>query len=224
MKRRDLKKAALLRFTSGALALGFLFFGTAGTLRYWEAWIFLAVLFLPAGLAAAYLLGHDPELMEARLRAREERRVQKAYVWLGSMVWLVAFVIPGLDRRFGWSSVPTWAVILGDVLVLGGYLVFFLTLRENRYASRIIRLVEGQTVITSGPYARVRHPMYAGVLIMLLAAPLALGSWWAVLPALATPLLLFVRIRDEEEALLDGLPGYQAYTETTRYRLIPGVW
>ena len=204
--------------------LGMIFFGSAGTLRYWEAWVFMAVLFIPVALVVFYLLRHDPELLERRLKAREERAQQKAITSLAALAWLVGFLLPGLDRRFAWSSVPTPLVLFADLLVLAGYLIFFLTLRENRFASRIIQVEEGQTVITSGPYALVRHPMYFGVVLMLLFAPLALGSWWASIPSLATPVLLALRIQDEEAALLEGLPGYRDYTQQTTHRLIPGVW
>jgi len=224
METSGLRRVALLRFTSGAVVLGVILFGTAGTLRYWEAWVFMVVLFLPAALVVFYLLRYDPELLERRLMAREERDQQKAITSLAAVAWLVGFLIPGFDHRFGWSSVSPFLVLLADLLVLTGYLVFFLALRENRFASRIIRVEEGQTVITSGPYGIVRHPMYLGVTLMLLFAPLALGSWWAMIPTALTPFLLVLRIRDEEKALLEALPGYREYTRQTTRRLIPGVW
>jgi protein-S-isoprenylcysteine O-methyltransferase Ste14 len=224
MDRRELKRIALLRFGGGVIVLGGMFFGSAGTLRYWEGWAFLAVLFVPVSLVVAYLLRHDPELLERRLRAREERARQAAITSLAATSWMVGFLIPGFDHRFAWSSVPVPVIVLADLLVLAGYLIFFLTLRENRFASRVIRVEADQAVITSGPYAIVRHPMYVGVSLMLLFAPLALGSWWAMIPTALTPFFLVLRIRDEEQALLQGLPGYREYTQQTIYRLIPGVW
>jgi protein-S-isoprenylcysteine O-methyltransferase Ste14 len=224
MDRRELKRAALLRFGGGVLVLGGIFFGSAGTLRYWEGWVFMAVLFVPVALVVAYLLRHDPELLERRLKAREERPRQTAITSMAAAAWLVGFVVPGFDHRLGWSTVPIPVVVLADVLVLAGYLIFFLTLRENRFASRVIRVEADQVVITSGPYAVVRHPMYLGVSLMLLFAPLALGSWWAMIPTGLTPFFLVLRIRDEEEALLEELPGYGEYTQQTVHRLIPGVW
>ena len=224
MDRRGLKQAALVRFGGGALVLGGLFFGTAGTFRYWEAWAFMATLFLPMGAVVFYFLRRDTGALENRLGGREERPRQKAIVATSSVVWMVTFLIPGLDRRFGWSSVPPILVIFADALVLAGYLLFFLTLRENSSASRVIRVEENQQVISTGPYALVRHPMYLGMLLMLVAAPVALASWWALLPALTTPFFLVARIRDEEQVLLAELPEYLEYTRATEYRLVPGVW
>ncbi|UCG87948.1 MAG: isoprenylcysteine carboxylmethyltransferase family protein, partial [Gemmatimonadota bacterium] len=187
-------------------------------------WVYLAVLFIPMMLVLRYLVRNDPELLERRLAMREERKKQSVIQLLASLAWLSSFLIPGFDQRFGWSSVP-WPLVVGsDVLVLSGYLLFFLVMKENSYASRVIRVQQGQTLIASGPYALVRHPMYLGVLAMLLFSPLALGSYWALLPVALTPLFLVLRIRDEEEMLLQELPGYHEYTQQTRFRLIPGVW
>jgi protein-S-isoprenylcysteine O-methyltransferase Ste14 len=225
MTASELTRAAVLRISAGMVIWGGLFFGTAGTLRYWQAWLFLGTLFLPMLLIVGYLIRNDPELAERRLRAREKRSRQKLIITLTSLAWLVGFLIPGLDQRFGWSAVPTWAVLLADLLFLAGYLLFFLVLRENSYAGRTIQVDEGQTVISTGPYARVRHPMYSSTLLMMVFAPVALGSWWAALPMLLlTPPFLVLRIRDEEAALLEELPGYREYTQETTYRLIPGVW
>jgi protein-S-isoprenylcysteine O-methyltransferase Ste14 len=224
MEKPEIVRAAIGRFAGGALVLGAMFFGTAGTFRYWEAWLFLATLFLPVTFVVAYFLRHDPALLERRLKAKEERVRQKSITGLVSVVWLAAFLIPGLDHRYGWSTVPPSVVVLSDLLVLAGYSIFFLTLRENRFASRVIRVEEGQTAITTGPYALVRHPMYAGVSLMLVFAPLALGSWWAMIPTLSTPIFLALRIKDEEEALMEELPGYREYAEGTTWRLIPRVW
>ncbi len=224
MDRRALKQAALVRFGGGALVLGALFFGTAGTFRYWEAWVFLATLFLPMAAVVFYFFRHHPGVLERRLGGREERPRQKAIVAVSSAAWIITFLVPGVDQRFGWSSVSPSVVILADALVLAGYSLFFLTLRENAFASRVIRVEGGQQVVSTGLYARVRHPMYLGISLMLVAAPVALGSWWALLPALTTPFFLVVRIQDEEKALVEDLPGYLAYTRAVRYRLFPGVW
>jgi len=221
---RELKRIALVRFSAGAVVLGAMFFVPAGTLRYWEAWLFLATLFVPMAFVARYLLRNDPALLERRMRHGEERTPQKAIVKATSALWLLTFLIPGFDHRFGWSSVPTWLVALSDALVLAGYLIFFLTVRENSFAARTIRVEEGQRVITTGPYAVVRHPMYVGLSLMMLFAPLALGSWWALIPALTTPPSLMLRIVDEEKALAAELPGYPEYQERVRWRLVPGVW
>ena len=214
----------LLRFGGGFGVVGALVFVPAGTLRWWEAWLFLATLFVPMALVAGYLLRNDPALLERRLEYGEERTRQRAIVKAVSALWLMTFVVPGLDHRFGWSSVPPWLVVVSDALVLTGYLVFFLTVRENAFAGRTIRVEEGQRVISTGPYAVVRHPMYAGMSLMMLFAPIALGSWWALIPALTTPPSLMLRIVDEERAMMAELSGYAEYTHAVRWRLVPGVW
>lgn len=224
MERRELRRITVVRFGGGAVVVGAILFVPAGTLRWWEAWAFFATLFIPMGLVARYLLRNDPALLERRLTYGEERAQQKAIVKATTAFWLLVFVLPGLDHRFGWSAVPMWAAVLGDALVLAGYLFFFLTVRENSFAARTVRVEEGQSVISTGPYAVVRHPMYTGLSLMMLAAPVALGSWWALLPALLTPPSLMLRILDEEEALASELPGYEEYRARVRWRLIPGVW
>ncbi len=224
MERGALRRTVLVRFGGGAVVLGAILFLPAGTLRWWEAWLFLATLFIPMAFAAGYLIAHDPALVERRLTLREERSRQKTIVALSGVLWLVAFLVPGFDHRFGWSSVPAWVAVLADGLVLAGYLIFFLTVRENSFAARTIRVEEGQSVISTGPYAVVRHPMYSGIGLMMVFAPLALGSWWSMIPGLAAPAFLVFRILDEEKALAAALPGYTEYTRRVRWRLIPGVW
>jgi protein-S-isoprenylcysteine O-methyltransferase Ste14 len=224
MDTREIKRKAVFRFSFGALAYAAIFFGTAGTFRYWEAWVFMAALFIPMIFSVAYFSRTDPEFLERRIKAREERDSQKFVQILGGIVWLGVAVIPGLDRRLGWTDVPILVVLLGNGLVLAGYYVAFLTMKENRFASRTIRVEEGQEVISTGPYALVRHPMYLGTLTMFLAVPPALGSYLALIPAAILPVLLALRILDEEKLLLEELSGYREYTKKTRYRLIPGVW
>jgi protein-S-isoprenylcysteine O-methyltransferase Ste14 len=209
---------------SAALLLGTLFFASAGTLRYWQAWVYLAVTFLPMVFAVRYLIRHDPVLLERRMQMRERREQQGAMQRYAAVLWLALFLIPGLDQRFGWSSVPWQLVVASDALVLAGYALFIRTMMENSFASRIIEVQEGQTVVTSGPYQWVRHPMYLAAAVMVSVSPLALGSFWALLPVAALPRYLVLRIRDEEAMLLSELPGYREYTQQTRYRLIPGLW
>jgi len=196
----------------------------AGTFAYWEAWLYLTVLLIPMVLVLIYLLRKDPELLERRMRMREKEASQKMIIRLGSLYYLLIFLIPGFDKRFGWSNVPIVVVIVADVLVLLGYGMFFLVLRENRYASRIIEVELGQEVISSGPYAIVRHPMYLGVLLMYILSPLALGSYWGTIPSLLIIPLLVARIRNEESVLGRELKGYKEYMQKTKYRLIPGIW
>jgi len=201
-----------------------MFFLPAGTFAYWEAWLYLAVLLVPMFFALIYLLKNDPELLERRMRMREKEASQKLIVKLASLYYFLIFLIPGFDKRFGWSNVPVGVVIIADVLVLLGYGIFFLVLRQNRYASRIIEVERGQEVISSGPYAIVRHPMYLGVSLMYIFSSLALGSYWAVIPSLLIIPLLVVRIRNEESVLGKELKGYKEYIQKTKYRLIPGIW
>ena len=222
--RRELETKAAVRFGAGLLVVALVLFLPAGTPAYWEAWLYVVVLFVPVTFVLFYLLKHDPALLERRLEAREREAEQGLVVKLGALCYLLIYLLPGLDRRFGWSDVPVAAVIAADAVFLLGYGLFFLVLRANSYAARVVRVEESQRVITTGPYAVVRHPMYAALLGMLLATPPALGSWWALIPALAVAPLLVVRIRGEERVLLNELDGYAAYVRSVKYRLIPGVW
>jgi protein-S-isoprenylcysteine O-methyltransferase Ste14 len=219
-----LKKTVAVRFVFAFLVLGLIFFWPAGTFRYWQAWTYIALLSILMLRAFAYLIRKDPELLERRMRAKEKEPRQKVITSLSTPVFLAIFLLPGFDRRYGWSSVPVLVVIAADILALAGYGLFLRVLRENSYASRIVEVEENQKVITTGPYALVRHPMYIGIMVMFVFTPLALGSYWAVLPALMVALVLVARIVNEEKVLLARLPGYREYTQRVRYRLIPGVW
>lgn len=224
LSRRQLATKALVRFAAGFIFLLGMLLLPAGTVAYWEAWTYIAVLFVPMALLLIYLLRNDPELLERRLKLKEKEPEQSRIVKLGLVCYVLAFLLPGFDRRFGWSHVPVVAVVVANVFVLLGYGLFILALRENRYASRVVEVVPGQHVVTTGPYALVRHPMYLGGLVIFLFTPVALGSWWALLPALPMAGILVARIRNEEQLLAKELAGYQAYAQTTRYRLFPGVW
>ena len=201
-----------------------MFFLPAGTFAYWEAWVYLTVLLIPMVLVLIYLLRNDPELLERRMRMREKESEQKLIIKISYLYFLLVFLLPGFDKRLGWSNIPVVVVIVADVLVLVGYGMFFLALRENRYASRIIEVEQEQKVISSGPYAIVRHPMYLGISLMYILSPLALGSYWAAIPSLLIIPLLVARIRNEESVLGRELKGYKEYMQKTKYRLIPGIW
>lgn len=220
----ELLKLVVPRFALGFLALGAMLFLPAGTLAYWQAWMFLIGLFIPMIFIATYLFRHDPDLLVRRMRMREREPQQKKVIWLSWIYVLLVYTLPGLDQRFGWSQMAPAVSIAAEILVLAGYGFVFLVFRENRFASRIIEVEAGQTVIRSGPYALVRHPMYLGVTVMYIFAPLALGSYWAALPALLVLPLLVARIRNEEALLVRELPGYPAYVQETHYRLVPGLW
>jgi protein-S-isoprenylcysteine O-methyltransferase Ste14 len=224
LSRSQLARTALLRLIGGFVVLPALLVPPAGTWAYWEAWVYLAIILIPMTLTGAYLLVNDPELLERRMRAREKDAAQTRIVALAGVVFLAIMLIPGFDRRFGWSHVPLAAVLVADFLVLVGYGVFILVLRENRSVSRIVEVESGQRVVATGPYAVVRHPMYAAVALIGLATPVALGSWWAFVPAPLLVVVLAMRIRNEERLLANELSGYREYMRTTSYRLIPGVW
>jgi protein-S-isoprenylcysteine O-methyltransferase Ste14 len=219
-----LKARAATLLGVAVLLVGGLFFGSAGTLDYWQAWVFLGVLFLPMTFVLVYLLRRDPQLLERRLRAREQRSLQGTLVRVASLFLLLAFVIPGLSRRFGWPMVPAGASLVAAAVVLLGYGLFFLVLRENSYAARTVEVEVGQRVVTTGPYRTLRHPMHVAVLLMYLFSPLALGSAWAMLPTVLLVPVIVARIQDEERVLEQDLAGYRDYQAQTPFRLIPGVW
>ena len=201
-----------------------LFFLPAGTWDFWEAWVYLVILLVPMGFVVRYLYVHSPDLLARRLNLRERAGTQKAIQLYGSVLILLLFILPGFDRRWDWSQVPDWLVAAADGVVLVGYAIVVLVFRENRYASRVVETSEEQEVISSGPYAVVRHPMYVGVILLYTATPVALGSYWGLIPALVMVPFLVVRIVDEERVLVAELKGYSAYREKVRYRLVPGVW
>jgi len=205
-------------------ALGAMLFLPAGTFDYWQAWAYLAILIVPMIFVLAYLIRRDPELLQRRMRMREKETEQKLVIKLSIVFFVIAFLIPGFDKRLGWSSVPLEVIVGADVIVLAAYMVFVLVLRENRYASRIIEVEQKQKVVTTGPYAVVRHPMYTGALLMYGFSPLALGSYWGMIPNLLLVVLIVTRIRNEEKILKRELEGYREYTQKVRYRLVPGIW
>jgi protein-S-isoprenylcysteine O-methyltransferase Ste14 len=224
MATAAMKKKALLLFSAALAVIGLMFFVPAGTLDYWQAWAYIAMVFIPASLVILYFLNKDPEFLERRMKLKEKEAKQQLVVKLSGILFVIGFLIPGLDHRFGWSNVPFELVAAADACVLIGYLICFLVFRENSYAGRTIEVVKGQKVISTGPYSIIRHPMYFGVLLMYLATPIALGSYWALPPfLLVVPIILF-RILNEEEVLRRELPGYADYCKKTRYRLIPYVW
>jgi len=184
----------------------------------------MGILFTPMIFVLIYLLKKDPELLERRMKIKEKEEPQKVFVKLSILVFFIAFIIPGFDYRFEWSEVPFIVIIIADLFIFIGYLLFFLVLKENTYASRIIEVEKGQKVISTGPYAIIRHPMYVDVLTMYILSPLALGSYWAVLAILPLPVLVIFRIKNEEKILIDELPGYREYTQKVKYRLIPYIW
>jgi protein-S-isoprenylcysteine O-methyltransferase Ste14 len=222
--RLRLVRTALVRFLAGVLLIGALVFLPAGTIRFWQGWLYLAVLLGPLAGFGVVLFVKDPEMMARRMRMRESEAQQKKAIAALSVVIVASLIIAGLDRRCGWSAVPPVLVIVADAMILVGYLLFGLTIRENRFASRVVELQEGQAVISSGPYAVVRHPMYLATALMFTVTPLALGSYWALLVSVLFPVMLAVRINNEEAILREGLRGYNEYVRNVKYRLIPYMW
>jgi protein-S-isoprenylcysteine O-methyltransferase Ste14 len=221
---RQLLIKVLMRLILAIVFLWFIFFLPAGSIKFWEAWVYMGILFIPMILVLIYLLKKDPELLERRMKMKEKEAPQKVLIKLSYLVFFIAFIIPGFDYRFGWSKVPFIVIIIADLFIFIGYLLFFLVLKENTYASRIIEVEKGQKVISTGPYAVIRHPLYIALLIMYVLSPLALGSYWAVLAMLPLPVLIIFRIRSEETVLLDKLPGYREYAQKVKYRLMPYLW
>ena len=224
VSQAELIKMVAVRLVVGIPLLFALIFFPAGTLAYWEGWLYLAVLLIPMFFVMAYMLKNTPDLLARRMKVRERETEQKRIVLLSTALFLVAFIIPGLDFRFGWSNVPVPAILLADLLVLLAYGFVIWVFRENQYAARVVEVEQGQKVIDTGPYAVVRHPMYLGVLVMYIFSPLALGSYWAMLPMLLMIPILAARLLNEETVLLRDLPGYADYRQRTKYRLVPGIW
>jgi len=201
-----------------------MFFGPAGTFDFWQAWLYLAVLFAVVAVFGTYLIRREPELLARRLRTREREVTQQRVIQVSLVLFVLAFLLPGLDRRFGWSVVPPALVVGANAGIVIAYVLFARVLLANRYASRVIEVEAGQALATTGPYAVVRHPMYVATLAIWLLSPIALGSWWAALTMLPIIPLIAVRIRNEEAVLRRDLAGYADYQARVRYRLIPGVW
>jgi protein-S-isoprenylcysteine O-methyltransferase Ste14 len=204
-----------------------LLFGTAGTIRYWQAWIYV-VIYAGASISTmCYLVKKDPALLERRMRGGpmfEKERTQRIIMTFTSLGFIALLVVPALDHRFGWSSVPIWAVVLGDVLVAVGYFFIFHVYRVNSYTAATIQVVPGQTLVSTGPYAIVRHPMYASGSLYVIGTPLALGSYWGFVAFAAMLPFLLWRLLDEERILTRDLPGYADYRRRVRHRLVPFIW
>ncbi|MBS2029863.1 MAG: isoprenylcysteine carboxylmethyltransferase family protein [Deltaproteobacteria bacterium] len=225
MTALDLKAfAGLLNLVA---IMGLALFLSAGTIHYPQAWTFLAVFFVAVTAITVYLMKKDPALLARRVQAgpvAEQRTLQKVIQAFASLAFLAFLVVPGLDRRWGWSSVPIFMSVVGDVWVAVGLLIIYFVFRSNTFTSATVEVGAGQKVISAGPYGMVRHPMYAGALLMLAAMPIALGSWWAEIALLPMLAVIVSRLLDEERLLARELEGYPEYQRRVKWRLVPGVW
>ncbi len=224
---KELNRKAFAGLFSLLLSLGLLLFVPACTLDYWQAWIFLAVFSVSVLAITLYLMKNDPKLLERRVNAgpgAEKDKSQKIIQSLAMISFMAIFVFCGIDHRFGWSTVPEYVVATGDILVALGFLCIFFVFKENTFASGIIEVGADQKLITTGPYALVRHPMYSGALVMLLGVPLALGSWWGLFTIIPITLVIVWRLLEEEQFLAKNLSGYSDYRNKVRHRLLPLVW
>jgi protein-S-isoprenylcysteine O-methyltransferase Ste14 len=210
-----------------ALTMALLLIVSAGTIRYWQAWVYLVIFFGAATLTTLDLMRTDPALLRRRLKAgptAETRPAEKVIMLATSVGFVALLVVPALDRRYGWSTMSMSWVVLGDTLVGVGFYFIFLVYRENTFTSATIEIATNQKVISTGPYGIVRHPMYASALLYLLGTPLALGSYWGFVPLAAMLPFLIWRLLDEERLLSESLPGYLEYQQKVRRRLLPGIW
>jgi protein-S-isoprenylcysteine O-methyltransferase Ste14 len=211
----------------GFVVLAVLIFPPAGTLRYWQGWAFLATFTVCSAALTVYMALYDEKLLERRLRAgpRAEKETSQKIIMALVMLGFIAFLVfPALDHRFGWSPVPAYVSIIGDGLIALGFLFIFFVLRENSFAASTIQIADDQRVVSTGPYAVVRHPMYAGALVLLVGIPLALGSWYGLLGIVVIVPALIWRLLDEERFLMKNLPGYAEYTSKVGWRLIPRLF
>ena len=206
------------------LLVAALIFIPAWTLYYWQGWLFLVSFFLPMLFVMVYMLKYERKLLEKRINVKERREPQAWIQIMNTGLFIAAIIIAGLDHRFGWSNIPIQGVIISDLFMLIGYFMFIRTMLYNEYASRTIEIQKGQKLISTGPYAIVRHPMYSTGIFFYLFIPLVLGSLWAMIPVLMFPLTLSLRIIDEEKALIKGLKGYKKYMKKVKYRLVPFIW
>ena len=224
---RNLNAQAWLSLVILAVVMGLLLFIPAGTIHYWQAWVYLLIFMGASLLTTLYLMKKDPALLNRRMRGgptAEKRRTQKLIMLFTSICFIALLVVPALDHRFRWSAMPLSCVIAGDILVAIGFYFIFLVYKENTFTSATIEVAADQKVISTGPYAIVRHPMYASALLYLAGTPLALGSFWGLLALLAMIPFLIWRLYDEESFLAENLPGYAEYQKKVRHRLIPFIW
>lgn len=215
---------ALTKIILGFILISLLLFLPAGTFSYHGAWLFLGLLFVPMTIMGAVMLTKAPDLLKKRLNVKEKESTQRGVIALSGLIFPIGFVVSALDYRFGWSDVPLWVTVIASVLFLAGYAMYAEVMRENAYLSRTVEVQAGQKVVSTGLYGFVRHPMYLATILMFVPLPLVLGSLWGLIPFAVYPILMVVRIINEEKVLTEGLDGYKEYKSKVKYRLIPFIW
>lgn len=221
---RKLLRQALVKFFAGLILISLLLFIPAGSLGYFHGWLFIGILFIPMFIAGMILIFKDPELLRRRLDGKEDENVQKLLLMVSALMFLLAFVIAGLNFRFDWLHFPSWAVTAGVIIFLLAYVMYAEVMRENTYLSRTVKVEEDQKVISTGLYGIVRHPMYSSTLFLFLSMPIVLDSPISFFIMLIYIPVIAVRMKNEEEVLKEELRGYREYMEKVRYRVIPFIW
>jgi len=215
---------AITKFIFGFIIIALLLFISAGTLNYWNAWLFIGILFIPMFILGNILMIKSPDLLRKRLNSKEKESKQKVLLIFGGVMFICGFVVSGLNYRFEWIILPKWIVFIATIIFLLAYVLYAEVLRENMYLSRIIEVQENQKVIDTGLYGIVRHPMYSSTILLFLSIPLVLGSLFSFLIFLVYPFIIVKRIKNEEQVLEKGLKGYLEYKRKVKYRLIPFIW
>ena len=214
----------ITKFILGIILIGAMLFIPAGTFYFWNAWLFMALLFVPMFFVGLVLWLKDKELLKKRLNGKEKETTQKHVILLTLVIFILSFVVAGLDFKYNWTRLPNWAVAIGSVVLLVSYAIYIEVMRENTYLSRTVEIQENQKVIDTGLYGIVRHPMYMATTFLYLSFPVVLGSLIAFIIFLLFPFILAKRIKNEEEVLENGLEGYKEYKTKVKYKMIPFIW
>ena len=215
---------AITKFIFGFTIIALLLFIPAGTLKYWNAWLFICILFIPMLIVGIILMIKNPDLLRKRLNSKEKESEQEILLLIGGVMFVCGFVVSGLNYRFEWFILPKWIIVIATIIFLLAYVLYAEVLRENMYLSRIIEIQENQKVIDTGLYGVVRHPMYSSTILLFLSIPLVLGSLFSFLIFLVYPVIIVKRIKNEEQVLEQGLEGYSEYKKKVKYRVIPFIW
>jgi len=223
-QNKSLVPKIIIRYILSFVILSGLIFIPAGEITFWNGWLFLGIFYIPSIFIMLYLFRNDKELLLKRMNMKEKEKPQKIVLIVSLIAYPATFIISGMDHRFGWSVLPLPVILFAGLIVITGIFIFFLVMRQNSYASRVIEIQEGQKLIRDGVYGIVRHPMYTGAIFMFVAIPLVLGSYYGLIPAFLIPLIFILRIYNEEKVLSEGLPGYIEYKKEVRYRLVPYIW